>query len=202
MQSPSWVPSLFTLIPHHFTFASKNEHKYIPGMFSKYVDRIVEIAKATENAVPIRILSQIMTVLEIIRCMLDQVKVEEKKTVEVVEGIFSFACVWGFGGALIEGPHHGRAAFSEGWVMEFKPTWVPKDTTVFDYYFDTKTLGFLPWTTRVMPYAPQTIGNSDGDIDFDQIFVETESVVQMRFLLDILFQQKTPTMVVGLSGLL
>jgi dynein heavy chain len=52
----------------------------------------------------------------------------------------------------------------------------------------------------ILPYAPQTIGTGDGDVDFGQIFVETTSVVQMRFLLTMLLSQQTPTMMVGLSG--
>jgi len=180
---------------------SKNEHKYIPGMFSKYVERIVSIAKGIDNALPVRILSQVMTVLSIIRCMLDEIKVEENKTQEVVDGIFSYACIWSFGGALVDsGTIGGRTAFSEAWTLEFKPTWVPKDLTIFDFYFDTKIMGFRPWSSIVEPYAPQTMGGDHSDTDFGQIFVETTSVVQMRYLLNILLQQRTPTMMVGLSG--
>ena len=180
---------------------SKNEHKFIPGMFSKYIDRIVGITKSTENSVPVRILSQIQTVLNIIRSMLDEVNIEENKTQEVVEGIFSYACIWAFGGALIEGSTtSGRSTFSEGWAMEFKPTWLLKDASVFDYFFDTKSLGFVPWSSLVQPYAPQTIGLGENDIDFGQIFVETTTVVQMRFLLAQLVKEQTPTMIVGLSG--
>jgi dynein heavy chain len=180
---------------------SKNEHKYIPGMFSKYVERIVEVTKGIDKAAPIRILSQVMTLLDIIRCMLDEIKDEANKTQEVVDGIFSYACIWSFGGALVEkGTVGGRSAFAEAWALEFKPTWVPKESTVFDFYFDTTAMCFKPWSSIVQPFAPQSIGGSEGDVDYGQIFVETTSVVQMRSLLDILLRQRTPTMMVGLSG--
>ncbi len=191
---------------------SKNEHKYIPGLFSKYIDRILAFSEHAETSVPQRIISQIKTVLDIVRCMLDEVHDEESKTQEVVEGIFSFACIWAFGGALVgDAPGgsesgasggHGPAYFSESWAMEFKPTWLAKDGSIYDYYFDTTDGArcFKTWSTIVQPYAPQPIGPGAHEIDFGQIFVETTTVATMRFLLGTLISQKAPTMFVGLSG--
>jgi hypothetical protein len=59
--------------------------------------------------------------------------------------------------------------------MEFKPTWLAKDGSIYDYYFDTTDGArcFKTWSTIVQPYAPQPIGPGAHEIDFGQIFVET-----------------------------
>jgi dynein heavy chain len=179
---------------------SKNEHKYIPGLFSKYIDRIQGFARQAEYVVPVRILSQVSTVLAIIRCMLDDIKHEDEKTQEVVEGIFSFACIWAFGGSLAESLHNGNQYFAESWAMEFKPSWLVKDTSIYEYYFDTSSKAFRTWQSTVQPYVPQSIGQGDTDVSFGEVFVDTATVAQMRFLLTTLLSQETPTMLVGLSG--
>lgn len=43
-----------------------------------------------------------------------------------------------------------KVEFSKWWVAEFKTIKYPSQGTVFDYYIDTETKEFLPWT-HVIP---------------------------------------------------
>ena len=42
-----------------------------------------------------------------------------------------------------------RVEFSRWWVNEFKTVKFPSHGTVFDYYIDTETKKFEPWSKRV-----------------------------------------------------
>ena len=42
-----------------------------------------------------------------------------------------------------------RVEFSKWWVTEFKTIKFPSAGTVFDYFIDTETKKFVPWTEKV-----------------------------------------------------
>lgn len=42
-----------------------------------------------------------------------------------------------------------RVEFTKWWVTEFKTVKFPAQGTVFDYYIDTETKEFLPWTEQL-----------------------------------------------------
>lgn len=42
--------------------------------------------------------------------------------------------------------------FSKWWVNEFKTIKFPSQGTIFDYYIDTETKKFMPWTDKVPPF--------------------------------------------------
>lgn len=57
----------------------------------------------------------------------------------------------------------------------------PDDTQegqCFDYYFDTQSLSFQPWATRVPKYVPVAIGGGPGETPFSQLTVPTVDTVR------------------------
>lgn len=42
-----------------------------------------------------------------------------------------------------------RVEFSKWWVNEFKTIKFPSQGTIFDYYIDSETKKFMPWTEKV-----------------------------------------------------
>ena len=57
-----------------------------------------------------------------------------------------------------------RTEFSRWWVNEFKSVKFPAQGTVFDYYIDSESQKFLPWSANVSafeldPDMPLQVGN-------------------------------------------
>jgi dynein heavy chain len=45
-----------------------------------------------------------------------------------------------------------RVEFTKWWVTEFKTVKFPSQGTVFDYFVDSETKKFEPWSKRVIPF--------------------------------------------------
>ena len=45
-----------------------------------------------------------------------------------------------------------RVEFSKWWVAEFKAVKFPSTGTVFDYYVDSETKKFEPWSKKIKPF--------------------------------------------------
>lgn len=49
-----------------------------------------------------------------------------------------------------------RVKFSQWWTKEMKTVKLPAQGTVFDYYLDSQTRKFLPWSDIVPPFEMET----------------------------------------------
>lgn len=45
-----------------------------------------------------------------------------------------------------------RAEFSRWWCKEMRAVKFPSQGTVFDYYIDSETKKFTPWSERMVPF--------------------------------------------------
>lgn len=45
-----------------------------------------------------------------------------------------------------------RIEFSKWWVTEFKTVKIPSEGSVFNYFIDSETHKFVPWTERLTPF--------------------------------------------------
>jgi dynein heavy chain, axonemal len=79
---------------------------------------------------------------------LDAVQLPEKlQDGCLLERVFVFACVWGFGAAFeTQNGIDFRTMFSDWWRNEYRDVKFPARGLVFEFYLDEETLEFEPWS--------------------------------------------------------
>lgn len=108
---------------------------------------------------------------------------------------FVFASVWGFGAAFYQDQIiDWRQEFNRFWHTEFKTISFPGDGNVFNYYIDSVTRRFRPWSELVGRYE------LDADIPLQATLVPTEETIRLRWFLNTLIAQKHPVMLIGGAG--
>jgi dynein heavy chain, axonemal len=70
----------------------------------------------------------------------------------------------------------------------------PTGGTVFDYYIDTETKQFLPWTDRLPKFE------LDPETPLQAVLVPTFETIRIRYFMDLLMERKHPVMLVGNAG--
>lgn len=72
-------------------------------------------------------------------------------TQPLFEQYFVFACIWAFGGALVEkdGINY-RRNFDKWWRGQWTTVKMPGKGSVFDCYVNPKTAKFAPWGELVV----------------------------------------------------
>lgn len=114
---------------------------------------------------------------------------------DVYEQYFCFAAIWGFGSACFQDQLlDWRTEFSKSWVSEFKEIKFPSAGTVFNYYIDSKSGEFRPWTELVGKYEMDT------DIPLQSTLVPNADTTRLRWFMDILIEHKHPVMLIGGAG--
>ena len=111
---------------------------------------------------------------------------------DVVQAIY-----WSLGAALME---EGREKF-DAFVKEYAalpiksiddeklagPGEIPGvEATVFEYYWDSERLGWVPWVQLVPEYVHRP------ELQFNQILVPTVDTVRITWILDILVKKQCP----------
>ncbi|CAH2050780.1 unnamed protein product, partial [Iphiclides podalirius] len=84
--------------------------------------------------------------------------------------------------------------FTKWWVNEFKTVKFPQGGTVFDYYIDSETKQFTPWTEKITKFE------LDSDIPLQAVLVPTAETIRIRYFLDLLMKNRHPVMLVGGAG--
>ncbi|KAK3559476.1 hypothetical protein QTP86_013663 [Hemibagrus guttatus] len=84
--------------------------------------------------------------------------------------------------------------FSKWWVSEFKTIKFPSEGTVFDYFIDSKSKKFIPWTEKVPKFT------LDPNIPLQASLVHTAETIRIRYFSDELIERKRPVMLVGNAG--
>lgn len=69
-----------------------------------------------------------------------------------------------------------------------------KGGTVFDYFLDSETKTFLPWTEKIPKFE------LDSDLPLQAVIVHTSESIRLRYFLDLLMDKKHPVMLVGNAG--
>lgn len=115
-------------------------------------------------------------------------KEEDKKL--IYEAFYIYAGIWAIGASI--GEERQLSSFSLWWKTVAKK--FPEADTVFDYYYDPKTLNWESWKTKVNEYQPM------GDVLFSNITVPTVEIVRLKQVLDLHVAGGKPTMFVGPAG--
>ena len=79
-------------------------------------------------------------------------------------------------------------------MSEFKTIKYPAQGTVFDYYINTETKQFSPWSEKIPKFE------LDPDIPLQAVVVHTSESIKIRYFVDLLMEHKHPVMLVGPAG--
>ena len=187
------------------TREDKNETNFLPALFDKYIEATQFMSKSNGliEISPVRILTKANAATAIVARLLEQMTAEQK-TQEALEQVFLFACIWGFGGPLCDDrTNENRTKFDECFQSQWKEALqaqYPKDTSVFDYYYNPKEEDWVAWEDDVTPYEYQPIGWGPGQTDFSYIYVTYSDTVKNEKILQYLVEHEQPICLVGLAG--
>ncbi|XP_032161875.1 dynein heavy chain 11, axonemal isoform X2 [Mustela erminea] len=162
--------------------------KYVPACLDKLRTSLKTITSIPEN-------SLVQTICTLLECLLtpDNVPLDSPK--EVYEVYFVFACIWAFGGTLLQDQlSDSQAEFSRWWHKEMKAVKFPSQGTIFDYYLDHKTKKFLPWAEKVPTFT------MDPEVPLKRVVVPTSETTRLRYFVELLLEKGRPLMLVGNSG--
>uniref|UniRef100_A0A8P0S8H0 Dynein axonemal heavy chain 11 n=1 Tax=Canis lupus familiaris TaxID=9615 RepID=A0A8P0S8H0_CANLF len=162
--------------------------KYIPACLDKLRTSFKTITSIPEN-------SLVQTICALLECLLTPDNVPSDSPKEVYEVYFVFACIWAFGGTLLQDQLSGsQAEFSRWWHKEMKAVKFPSQGTIFDYYLDHKTKKFLPWADKVPKFA------MDPEVPLQRVVVHTTETTRLRYFVELLLEKGQPLMLVGNAG--
>lgn len=114
--------------------------KYIPVCLENVRSRFKKITPIVETA-------HIEMLCHLLDCLLTNANTPADCPKEWYELYFVFSCVWAFGSAMfLEQNTDYRVEFTKWWTNEFKTVKFPPGGTVFDYFIDTESKQFLPWS--------------------------------------------------------
>ena len=156
----------------------------------------METAKARfKKITPIVQNSHCQMLCILLECLLTNVNTGNEMSKDIYELYFVFCCVWAFGSALFQDQlMDHRFEFHKWWVNEFKSVKFPPQGTVFDYYIDTETKTFEPWTKMVTPFI------FDPDTPLQSVLVSTYETTRLRYFMNLLVEKGKPVMLIGAAG--
>ncbi|KAK1334847.1 hypothetical protein QTO34_004418 [Cnephaeus nilssonii] len=162
--------------------------KYVPACLDKLRTSFKTITSIPES-------SLVQTICALLECLLTPENVPSDSPKEVYEVYFVFACVWAFGGTLLQDQLSGhQAEFSRWWHKEMKAVKFPSQGTIFDYYLDHNTNKFLPWTDKIPTFT------MDPDVPLQRVLVHTAETTRLRYFMELLLEKGQPLMLVGYAG--
>ncbi|XP_076978309.1 dynein axonemal heavy chain 11 isoform X2 [Tamandua tetradactyla] len=162
--------------------------KYVPACLEKLRTSFKTITSIPEN-------SLVQTICALLECLLIPENVPSDSPKEVYEVYFVFACIWAFGGTLLQDQlSNYQGEFSRWWHKEMKAVKFPSQGTIFDYYLDHKTKKFVPWVDKIPRFT------MDPDVPLQTVLVHTSETTRLRYFIDLLLEKGKPLMLVGNAG--
>ncbi|XP_053409478.1 dynein axonemal heavy chain 11 [Nycticebus coucang] len=161
---------------------------YVPACLDKLRTSFKTITSIPES-------SLVQTICTLLECLLTPENVPSDSPKEVYEVYFAFACIWAFGGTLLQDQLSDyQADFSRWWHKEMKAVKFPSQGTIFDYYLDHKTKKFLPWADKIPQFT------MDPDAPLQTVLVHTSETTRLRYFVELLLKKGRPVMLVGNAG--
>ncbi|KAJ3090810.1 hypothetical protein HK102_002597 [Quaeritorhiza haematococci] len=172
------------------------EKSSLSVLFDRYVNPCLEALRSGRFKIAnVEEFSMVCTLCNILEGLLTPVNTPKGCDKEWFEIYFVFAAVWAFGGCVLQDQLVDyRIEFSKWWNSEFKTVKFPTNGTIFDYFVDTETKRFLPWTDKVVPYQ------HDPDAPLASVLVHTTETTRIRYLLDVLADNGKPVLLIGNAG--
>ncbi|KAJ8966353.1 hypothetical protein NQ317_001278, partial [Molorchus minor] len=165
-------------------------------LFDKYIPTCLEnIRTRFKKITPITETSHLQMLCHLLSCLLNPTNTPNDCPKEWYELYFVFCCVWAFGSAMFqEQAVDYRLEFTKWWVNEFKTVKFPTGGTVFDYFIDSETKQFLPWSESINRFE------LDPDTPLQAVLVHTSESIRIRYFLNLLMDKRKPVMLVGNAG--
>ncbi|XP_078408210.1 dynein axonemal heavy chain 11 [Cetorhinus maximus] len=192
-QDLGWSPYVTSWID---TRKAQSERANLTILFDKYVPFCLEqvrcnlktITRVPENSI-------VQTLCSLLDCLLTPENTPPDSPRDTYEMYFVFACVWAFGGALFQDQLIDyRGKFSRWWTKEMRTIKFPSQGTVFDYYVDSDTKKFTPWTEKIPNFEMKP------DAPLQDVLVHTQETVALKYFIDLLVEKGIPVMLVGNAG--
>ena len=190
-----WLPVVTSWID---TREIQSEKANLTILFEKYIPGCLEAMKFRFKTItPISEVSYIHVLCNLLEVLLNEKNTPADCPKEWYEYFFVFACIWAFGGALFQDQICDyRLEFSKWWVTEFKSIKFPSAGTIFDYYLDSDSKKFCPWTD-----ISKTITfELDPEVPLQNTIVATNETIKYKFFLDMLMDAGKPVMLIGNAG--
>ncbi|NXO09420.1 DYH9 protein, partial [Oriolus oriolus] len=165
-------------------------------LFDKYLPACLDTLRSRfKKIIPIPEQSMVQMLCYLLECLLTEENTPPDCPKELYELYFVFAAVWAFGGSMFQDQLVDyRVEFSKWWVAEFKTIRFPSQGTVFDFYIDSETKKFEPWSKLIPQFE------FDPEMPLQACLVPTAETVRLRFLVARLLQHQRPVLLVGTAG--
>nr|XP_006007896.1 PREDICTED: dynein heavy chain 11, axonemal [Latimeria chalumnae] len=192
-QDLGWNPYVASWIDKR---SNQSEKANLTILFDKYVPPCLEQLRSNFRTItPIPENSMVQTLCSLLDCLLTPENIAPDSCKELFEIYFAFACIWAFGGGICQDQLIDyRTEFSHWWTKDMKTVKFPSQGTIFDYYLDTETRKFLPWTDKVPTFE------MDPDTSLQAVLVHTAETTRLRYFMDLLLVKGKPLMLVGNAG--
>ncbi|VDK33899.1 unnamed protein product [Taenia asiatica] len=194
-QDLGWAPYAYSWLASR---DNRSEQANLGLFIETYVPTCLEVLRTRfKTTVPLVELGYVQTLCNLLEVHLTPTNTPPDTPKEVYEAFFVFCAVWAFGGALVQDQlvDH-RAEFSKWWIEEFKSVKFPitSGATVFDFYLDSETKKFEPWSKKVEQFI------LDPNEPLQTALVSTAETARIRYFLDLLVAARRPVMLVGTAG--
>ncbi|XP_037537274.1 dynein heavy chain 11, axonemal [Nematolebias whitei] len=178
------------------TRQAQSERANLTILFDKYVPYCLEQVRCNLKTItPIPENSMVQTLCSLLDCLLTEDNTPADSPRELYELYFVFACVWAFGGALFQDHLNDyRSEFSRWWSKEMRAVKFPSQGTVFDYFIDSESKKFIPWSEKMVPFELEP------DVPLQTVLVHTPETLCLTYFMDLLLQRGKPVMLVGNAG--
>ncbi|XP_034468683.1 dynein heavy chain 11, axonemal isoform X3 [Hippoglossus hippoglossus] len=178
------------------TRKAQSERANLTILFDKYVPYCLEQVRCNLKTItPIPESSMVQTLCSLLDCLLTEDNTPADSPRELYEIYFVFASVWAFGGALFQDHlNDHRAEFSRWWSKEMRAVKFPSQGTVFDYFIDSETKKFTPWSEKMLQFELEP------DVPLQTVLVHTPETICLTYFMDLLLQRGKPIMLVGNAG--
>uniref|UniRef100_A0A8C0HXD6 Dynein axonemal heavy chain 11 n=1 Tax=Balaenoptera musculus TaxID=9771 RepID=A0A8C0HXD6_BALMU len=192
-QDLGWNPYVASWIDRR---RHQSEKANLTILFDKYVPACLDKLRTSfKTIISIPESSLVQTICTLLECLLTPENVPSDSPKEVYEVYFVFACIWAFGGILLQDQLSScQAEFSQWWHKEMKAVKFPSQGTIFDYYLDHKTKKFLPWADKIPQFT------MDPEAPLQRVLVHTSETTRLQYFIELLLEKGQPLMLVGSAG--
>ncbi|GCC26775.1 hypothetical protein chiPu_0005195 [Chiloscyllium punctatum] len=174
----------------------QSEKANLTILFEKYLPLCLDTLRTRfKKIIPVPEQSMVQMLCYLLECLLTKENTPPDCHKDLYELYFIFAAIWAFGGAMFQDQLIDyRVEFSKWWTSEFKTVKFPSHGTVFDYYIDSETKKFEPWSKLIPKF------NLDPDIPLQACLVHTIETIRIRYFMEKLLDRRRPVMLVGNAG--
>ena len=224
--SLGWEPLMTSWLATLPPNVTKEQKEHLEELFMWFLDPCLwYLRRECRSPVPTTDIMLAVAVMRLIKSHLDiwidvpdtpSTAPENKKGVEILQGLFMFSLIWGVGATVDESGREKFDIFLKTLIRKEVPeiltqipgasqpvipektklTKAPPDKdTVYNYLFSMeKGYAWIKWTDTVPAYAVPK------GAKFNDIFVSTEDTIQVGYLANVLITHQVPMLVSGNTG--